>query len=150
MNYIDPFIVDNVDTQSSSKLKIRNTQMARVVFDFQQTDSVSINASQSVVVNPLSHMTAKQRISEIAKQIQLYPDAPALYSPGMSSLHTKVYIALKQYYLAAGHTSEQWFDVASNHHTFNQVWRKSLMLPPGNSPPPEQWRFVIPFNPKFN
>ncbi len=144
MIYTDPFIVDNVDTQASSALKIINSHLSRVVFDAMSLEPVALSASGKVVVNPSAHLSPKHLMVQIAQQTQLKSDAPTLEPYPMCSRYTRIYTEIKKYYLASGHSLEQWIDVAGNHHSFNQVWRKFLMLPPGVTPPPEQWRHVLP------
>ncbi len=144
MFYTDPFIVDNVDTQASSMLKITNSHLSRVVFDAMSLEPVVLSVPGKVVINPLAHLSPRQRMVQIAQQTKLKSDAPPLELYPMCSRYTRIYTEIKKYYLASGHSLEQWIDVAGNLHSFNQVWRKFLMLPPGVTPPPEHWRFVLP------
>lgn len=144
--YIDPFLVDKVDIQASSNLKIRNTQLSRVVFDVVVSEPVNhLSCNGKVAINPMSHLSPKERMVQIAQQTQLMPDAPTLEPISPSFRFCRIHLAVKYFYLDSGRSLDEWFEVSGNHHLFNQVWRKALMLSPGNSPPPEQWRFVLPF-----
>lgn len=52
----------------------------------------------------------------------------------------KRHATIRDYYLKHNRTEQQWQAVTADHHKFNQVWRKMLRLPAGDTPPPEAYR----------
>jgi hypothetical protein len=140
--YIDPFIVDNVDLQALSNLKFRDSHSSRVVFD--SVTHAPCLPLQHVVINPVAHMSPKDRMVHIAQQTQLKPGSPSLELIFNRSRYALVYAAIKLDYLARGHNQADWFKVSSSVVLFNRVWNQFLSLPPSDVPPPIQWRFVLP------
>jgi hypothetical protein len=106
-----------------------------------------------ITPNPKSHMSPKDLTRVLALEAQTVPgwglNDKAFHASFAANREAFVFIAkihqaIKAFYLNQGHTVEQWQFVSSSPQKFNQVWRQSLRLSFDDSPPPIQWRFVLP------
>lgn len=106
-----------------------------------------------ITSNPLSHLHPKDRIRQLALEVQTVPGwglndkafhASLLANRAYFVLNAIIHQAIKAFYLNQGHTAAEWQIVSDDPRKFNRVWCQSLGLLPDDLPPPKHLRSVLP------